>query len=57
VSGIASALVGQPGTPVLIYLLLAGAEARTVAVDHAPLVIAPKPVVDVILEAVAASTA
>jgi len=30
VSGIASALVGQPGPPVLIYLLLAGAEARTV---------------------------
>jgi uncharacterized membrane protein YfcA len=30
VSGVASALVGQPGPPVLIYLLLAGAEARTV---------------------------
>ena len=30
VSGIAGALVGQPGPPVLIYLLLAGAEARTV---------------------------
>jgi hypothetical protein len=30
VSGIASALVGQPGPPVLIYLLLAGAAARTV---------------------------
>jgi uncharacterized membrane protein YfcA len=30
VSGIASALVGQPGPPVLIYLLLAGTEARTV---------------------------
>jgi uncharacterized membrane protein YfcA len=30
VAGIASALVGQPGPPVLIYLLLAGAEARTV---------------------------
>ena len=30
VSGIASALVGQPGPPVLIYLLLAGAEVRTV---------------------------
>jgi uncharacterized protein len=30
VSGIAAALVGQPGPPVLIYLLLAGAEARTV---------------------------
>lgn len=30
VSGMASALVGQPGPPVLIYLLLAGAEARTV---------------------------
>ena len=30
VSGIASAVVGQPGPPVLIYLLLAGAEARTV---------------------------
>jgi uncharacterized membrane protein YfcA len=30
VSGIASALVGQPGPPVLIYLLLVGAEARTV---------------------------
>jgi hypothetical protein len=30
VSGIASALVGQAGPPVLIYLLLAGAEARTV---------------------------
>ena len=29
-SGIASALVGQPGPPVLIYLLLAGAAARTV---------------------------
>ena len=28
VSGIASALVGQPGPPVLIYLLLAGAAAR-----------------------------
>src|SRR5712672_2343416 len=30
VSGIASALVGQPGPPVLMYLLLAGAAARTV---------------------------
>jgi uncharacterized protein len=30
VSGIASALVGQPGPPVLIYLLLAGAAASTV---------------------------
>jgi uncharacterized protein len=30
VSGIASALAGQPGPPVLIYLLLAGAAARTV---------------------------
>ena len=30
VSGIATALVGQPGPPVLIYLLLAGAAARTV---------------------------
>jgi uncharacterized membrane protein YfcA len=30
VSGFAGALVGQPGPPVLIYLLLAGAEARTV---------------------------
>ncbi|SRR5258706_4030390 len=30
VSGIASALVGQPGPPVLIYLLLAGVAARTV---------------------------
>jgi uncharacterized membrane protein YfcA len=30
VSGIASALVGQPGPPVLIYLLLAGTEVRTV---------------------------
>jgi uncharacterized membrane protein YfcA len=30
VSGIASALVGQPGPPVLIYLLLAGTAARTV---------------------------
>ena len=30
VSGIASALVGQPGPPVLIYLLLAGAQVRTV---------------------------
>jgi hypothetical protein len=30
VSGIASALVGQPGPPVLIYLLLAGEAARTV---------------------------
>jgi uncharacterized protein len=30
ISGIASALVGQPGPPVLIYLLLAGAAARTV---------------------------
>src|SRR5262249_14398723 len=30
VSGIGSGLVGQPGPPVLIYLLLAGAEARTV---------------------------
>ena len=29
VSGIASALVGQPGPPVLIYLLLAGAAPRT----------------------------
>jgi uncharacterized membrane protein YfcA len=43
VSGIASALVGQPGPPLLIYLLLAGAAARTVratllaffAVSHA----------------------
>ena len=30
VSGIAAALVGQPGPPVLLYLLLAGAAARTV---------------------------
>jgi uncharacterized protein len=30
VSGFASALVGQPGPPVLIYLLLAGAAARIV---------------------------
>jgi uncharacterized protein len=30
VAGVASALVGQPGPPVLIYLLLAGAGARTV---------------------------
>ena len=30
VAGIASALVGQPGPPVLIYLLLAGSAARTV---------------------------
>jgi uncharacterized membrane protein YfcA len=30
VSGIASALVGQPGPPVLIYLLLAGTAAKTV---------------------------
>jgi len=30
ISGFAGALVGQPGPPVLIYLLLAGAEARTV---------------------------
>ena len=30
VSGIASTLVGQPGPPVLIYLLLAGAAARPV---------------------------
>jgi uncharacterized protein len=30
VSGIASALVGQPGPPVLIYLLLVGAAASTV---------------------------
>ena len=30
VSGIAGALVGQPGPPVLIYLLLAGAAASTV---------------------------
>src|SRR5215470_8474306 len=30
VSGIAAALVGQPGPPVLVYLLLAGAAARTV---------------------------
>jgi uncharacterized membrane protein YfcA len=30
VSGIAAALVGTPGPPVLIYLLLAGADARTV---------------------------
>jgi uncharacterized membrane protein YfcA len=30
VSGIASALVGQPGPPVLIYLLLAGAAAKSV---------------------------
>ena len=29
VSGIAGALVGQPGPPVLIYLLLAGTAART----------------------------
>ena len=29
-SGIAGALVGQPGPPVLIYLLLAGTAARTV---------------------------
>jgi uncharacterized protein len=29
VSGIASALVAQPGPPVLIYLLLAGVEAKT----------------------------
>jgi hypothetical protein len=30
VSGFAGALVGQPGPPVLMYLLLAGAAARTV---------------------------
>ena len=30
VSGFASALVGQPGPPILIYLLLAGAAAKTV---------------------------
>jgi uncharacterized membrane protein YfcA len=30
VSGVAAALVGQPGPPVLIYLLLVGAAARTV---------------------------
>jgi len=30
ISGFASALVGQPGPPVLIYLLLAGAAPRTV---------------------------
>jgi uncharacterized protein len=30
ISGLASALVGEPGPPVLIYLLLAGAAARTV---------------------------
>ena len=30
VSGFASALVGQPGPPVLIYLLIAGVAARTV---------------------------
>ena len=30
VSGVASALVGQPGPPVLIYLLLVGAAAKTV---------------------------
>ena len=30
VSGVASALVGQPGLPVLIYLLLVGAAAKTV---------------------------
>jgi uncharacterized membrane protein YfcA len=30
IAGIASALVGQPGPPVLIYLLLTGAAARTV---------------------------
>src|SRR5215471_9245449 len=30
VSGIAAALVGQPGPPVLIYLLLVGAAAKTV---------------------------
>ena len=30
VSGFVSALVGQPGPPVLIYLLLAGAAPRTV---------------------------
>jgi pimeloyl-ACP methyl ester carboxylesterase len=33
-----------------------GAKARPLAVDHTPLVTAPKPVVDVILEAVAAAT-
>jgi pimeloyl-ACP methyl ester carboxylesterase len=33
-----------------------GAKIRSHAVDHTPLVTAPKPVVDVILEAVAAST-
>ena len=33
-----------------------GAKVRPHAVDHTPLVTAPKPVVDVILEAVAAST-
>jgi pimeloyl-ACP methyl ester carboxylesterase len=34
-----------------------GAKIRSHAVDHTPMVTAPKPVVDVILEAVAASTA
>ena len=34
-----------------------GAKICSHAVDHTPLVTAPKPVVDVILEAVAASTA
>jgi hypothetical protein len=33
-----------------------GAESRPHSVDHTPLVTAPKPVVDIILEAVAAST-
>jgi hypothetical protein len=33
-----------------------GAKIRSHAVDHTPLVTAPKPVVDVILEAAAAST-
>ena len=33
-----------------------GAKIRSHPVDHTPLVTAPKPVVDVILEAVAAST-
>ena len=33
-----------------------GAKIRSHSVDHTPLVTAPKPVVDVILEAVAAST-
>jgi pimeloyl-ACP methyl ester carboxylesterase len=34
-----------------------GAKIRSHAIDHTPLVTAPKPVVDLILEAVAASTA